>query len=267
MIDRIVIKNFKNLRRVDLALGRMNLFIGANASGKSNFLDALRVLQGIGNGFTISEVLDGKPKSATSEVWNGIRGGSSKACSAGADGSGEVTFEMRGRLEEKPSWRWEFLITFSPAGRVRRERLKVIHISTPVTIYDSTPVTINSRDDPVLWARYWPGRQGRPPDMRFESARPVLGQLADRPSGCQKRHAVLAARVAALLADAQRLDPSPPALREYSRFPSRSAPGRPRRETSRPSCKRYLSGRQGEKAPTWRGFASFARRRWTTWAR
>ena len=48
MIDRIVVENFKSLRRVDLKLGRMNLLIGANASGKSNFLDALRVLQGIG---------------------------------------------------------------------------------------------------------------------------------------------------------------------------------------------------------------------------
>ena len=66
--------------RVDLSLGRLNLFIGTNASGKSNFLDALRVLQGIGSGFTISEIFDGKPPSATREMWEGIRGGSSKAC-------------------------------------------------------------------------------------------------------------------------------------------------------------------------------------------
>ena len=70
MIERIIIENFKSFRRVDLHLGQMNLFIGTNASGKSNFFDALRVLQGIGNGFTISEILDGKPKSATSEVAN-----------------------------------------------------------------------------------------------------------------------------------------------------------------------------------------------------
>ena len=80
MIERIVIENFKSLRQVDLKLGRMNIFIGSNASGKSNFFDALRVLQGIGNGFTIREILDGKPRSATSEVWEGIRGGSAKAC-------------------------------------------------------------------------------------------------------------------------------------------------------------------------------------------
>ena len=42
MITRIVIENFKSLRKADLALGRVNLLIGANASGKSNFLDALR---------------------------------------------------------------------------------------------------------------------------------------------------------------------------------------------------------------------------------
>ena len=117
MIDRIVVENFKSLRRVDLKLGRMNLLIGANASGKSNFLDALRVLQGIGAGFTISEILDGKPKSATSEVWDGIRGGSSRACSA-ADRSGAVTIEAQGRFEDGASRTWELLVAFSPtAGR------------------------------------------------------------------------------------------------------------------------------------------------------
>ena len=75
MIERIAVENFKSLRKVDLSLGRMNLFIGTNASGKSNFLDVLRVLQGIGNGLTIGEILDGKPKSVLSEAWDGIRGG------------------------------------------------------------------------------------------------------------------------------------------------------------------------------------------------
>ena len=80
MIERIAIENFKSLRNVDLALGRVNLFVGTNASGKSNFLDALRVLEGIGNGFTIGEILNGKPRSATNEIWAGIRGGSKYVC-------------------------------------------------------------------------------------------------------------------------------------------------------------------------------------------
>ncbi len=78
MITRIEIENFKSLQKVDLALGNLNLFVGTNASGKSNFFDALRLLQGIGYGFTIDEILNGKPKSAGSEVWEGIRGGSER---------------------------------------------------------------------------------------------------------------------------------------------------------------------------------------------
>ena len=47
MITEIEIENFKSFEKVHLKLGGLNLFIGANASGKSNFFDALRVLQGI----------------------------------------------------------------------------------------------------------------------------------------------------------------------------------------------------------------------------
>ena len=117
MIDRIIIENFKSFRKVDLSLGTMNLFIGTNASGKSNFLDALRILQGIGSGFDMGEILDGKPRSATSSVWNGIRGGSAKATNAGSEGIEEVTISAHGRLKSTPTQHWEYRITFSPTKR------------------------------------------------------------------------------------------------------------------------------------------------------
>jgi hypothetical protein len=79
VIAHIEIEGFKSLRKVSLNLGGLNIFIGTNASGKSNFFEALRVLQGIGYGFTTSEIFDGKPKSATGEVWEPIRGGSDLA--------------------------------------------------------------------------------------------------------------------------------------------------------------------------------------------
>lgn len=79
MITEIGIENFKSLEKVRLKLGGLNLLVGANSSGKSNFFDALRVLQGIGYGFTVDEIFNGKPKSASSEVWEGIRGGGEKA--------------------------------------------------------------------------------------------------------------------------------------------------------------------------------------------
>lgn len=76
MITSLKIQNFKSFKEIDLKLGKLNFIIGGNASGKSNFMDALRFLQGIGYGFSFSEILDGKPKSAGTEVWEGIRGGS-----------------------------------------------------------------------------------------------------------------------------------------------------------------------------------------------
>jgi AAA15 family ATPase/GTPase len=53
LITQIKIEGFKSLANVDLTLGPFNLFVGANTSGKSNFFDALRVLRGIGYGFTM----------------------------------------------------------------------------------------------------------------------------------------------------------------------------------------------------------------------
>ena len=81
MLQSIVIERFKSLYHVELELGKLNIFIGANASGKSNFFDALRALQGLNYGLTVGEVFDGKPKGSTSDVWRGIRGGGRDALS------------------------------------------------------------------------------------------------------------------------------------------------------------------------------------------
>ena len=96
MITEIEIEGFKSLEKVSLKLGKLNLFVGANASGKSNFFDALRALQGIGYGFKIEEIFQGKPKSASSEVWEGIRGGLARAAfsQAGGQANGLISFRV-----------------------------------------------------------------------------------------------------------------------------------------------------------------------------
>jgi len=75
MISELKIRNFKSLESVDLKLGHFNLLVGANASGKSNFLDALRFVQGIGKRFNLREILDGLPGTDTRVKWEGIRAG------------------------------------------------------------------------------------------------------------------------------------------------------------------------------------------------
>jgi AAA15 family ATPase/GTPase len=41
MIKKIEIKNFKSIPQLELELGRINVFIGANGSGKSNILEGI----------------------------------------------------------------------------------------------------------------------------------------------------------------------------------------------------------------------------------
>lgn len=249
MIDRIVVENFKSLRRVDLTLGRMNLLVGANASGKSNFLDLLRVLQGIGNGFTIGEILDGKPRSATSAVWDGIRGGSRQACFVGPGEdarNGDVTIEVHGRFlggpdssrigvkepdsKGEPASNWDFLIAFSlTTGCVTRERFEVDNV-----IYDTEQKEGFSQSDPkrpilcpVEGSEGW--------DVELRRTRPALTQLAHNTwyrsfSGTpddpiNKRSVAARGRcenqtrdVARLLANIQPVEPELPMLRAYSKL-------------------------------------------------
>ena len=241
MIDRIVVENFKSLRRIDLTLGRMNLFVGANASGKSNFLDLLRVLQGIGNGFTFSEILDGKPRSATSAVWDGIRGGSGRASFVGAGEdarNGDVTIEVHGQPAAGPLQKllksgarrsgWALLVAFSPAaGCVTRERFEVDKV-----IYDTDQIEGSSQKDPK--DPVWCPVEGAPGwSVELQRTRPALGQLARSqwrygfggPEGVEGLNRSADARgyymdqsrgVARLLANIQPVEPESPMLRAYS---------------------------------------------------
>src|SRR5436305_14819685 len=103
VITEIENEGLKNREKVRLKLGKLNLFVGTNASGKSNFFDALRVLQGIGYGFTISEVFNGKSKSSVNEAWAGIRGKSSRAAFVRSGGIRDYWMSFRVVLQQKTS--------------------------------------------------------------------------------------------------------------------------------------------------------------------
>lgn len=77
MIKKLTLKNFKSFRDSTIALGPLSIILGANASGKSNFVDALRFLQGCTRGWVISEILSGRWEGGQ-QIWNGIRGGESE---------------------------------------------------------------------------------------------------------------------------------------------------------------------------------------------
>lgn len=47
IISRVVLKNWRNFRHVDVSLRPRAFLVGPNAAGKSNFLDVFRFLRDI----------------------------------------------------------------------------------------------------------------------------------------------------------------------------------------------------------------------------
>ena len=57
MLESVIVESFKSLEKVELHLGSVNVFIGANGSGKSNLLEAVGVLGAAANGRVDDEAL------------------------------------------------------------------------------------------------------------------------------------------------------------------------------------------------------------------
>ena len=58
MLTKLTVRNFKSLVDVTVEFPRLTVLFGPNAAGKSNLLDAIAALSGIGNARTLSDVLD-----------------------------------------------------------------------------------------------------------------------------------------------------------------------------------------------------------------
>lgn len=145
MIERIAIQGFKSLKDVTLDLGAFNVLIGTNASGKSNFLDALRIVKGIAHGFTIDEIFSGKPRTSTTDLWEPIRGGLALAAYHESDSkearSTPNPIRICVTLSSPSIGRVpvEYSIEISAAhGRVLTERLKRGY----ETIFDTAPASV-----------------------------------------------------------------------------------------------------------------------------
>ncbi len=57
MIQKITVENYKSLQSFDIELGRINVFIGANGSGKTNILEAIALAGAIADNKVAREVL------------------------------------------------------------------------------------------------------------------------------------------------------------------------------------------------------------------
>jgi predicted ATPase len=107
LITRLKLKNWRNFREVDVKLGPRGYLIGANASGKSNFLDVFRFLR------TIAQSEGGGLQKALKD-----RGGLTKLRSLHARKDPEVRIEIE--LSESPSDSaptWRYVLAFKSEGK------------------------------------------------------------------------------------------------------------------------------------------------------
>ena len=237
MIVRIIVRNFKSLRAIDLSLDRTNLFIGANSSGKSNFLEAFRILQGIGRGLSISKIFDGHLGDETFDIWQGIRGGSTKACSIWPlTGNQEVTIQAQGTLPSPVSDMWDFAITFTPSnGHVVRESLRVGSETLYLIEKPAVPNTAQGGDRigrPYLTQQCTKFRQmARDSGNEIANHSQVIsaveenayGHVIDQIDRQEYSKFRIATLVARSLASVQQLDPLPHILREQC-LPNQEVP-------------------------------------------
>ena len=74
MITSLRLRDFKNFADGTLRAGPFTVIVGANASGKSNIRDAFRFLHGVGRGYALAEIVEGKPGAGGQPEWEPIRG-------------------------------------------------------------------------------------------------------------------------------------------------------------------------------------------------
>ncbi|MBI5875770.1 MAG: AAA family ATPase [Deltaproteobacteria bacterium] len=130
-ISRIKLVNWKNFKEADVEIKHRAFIVGPNASGKSNFLDAIRFLRDIvRQGGSLQEAVR-------------IRDGVSKIRCVAARRNSDITIGIEvTNIEDKPEWHYE--LTFNQTGGgiaelravVKKEYLKnlitgIIYIDRP----------------------------------------------------------------------------------------------------------------------------------------
>jgi predicted ATPase len=223
MLSKLCIDRFKSIEQAKLEFSKLNFFIGTNASGKSNFFDALRVLQGIGYGFTIQEVFHGKAKTSGSIEWDGIRGGGDVAVFRAREGKrgrpsepdNKNTFQFDATYKvDEITYQYKIKID-SAKGLVALEEFYFIVGSTKHQVFSTIDAELTERN---IKTKIYKGGSGRTTHHTFNRHIPILHQIQDlKPEEFPFEHRDVINRLIELLRDTQKLDLVPTVLREYSR--------------------------------------------------
>jgi predicted ATPase len=137
MLKRIRLKDFKSFVDEEVEVSPLTLLVGANASGKSNFLDAMRILRGFVSGLSLSEVLNGERQSRPG-AWPGIRGRAEEAARLGTKA---FSLETTWSSAEATEFKYKIDCSTSP------------HVTIEEEVYSKDGEVINDDDDIITVGR------------------------------------------------------------------------------------------------------------------
>lgn len=219
MLTSVRIRDFKSFKDSTLVFNSgLTLLYGSNGAGKSNFVDALRLLRAPGEGRSVRDAIEGHTSAGSPSALGaveGIRGGGA-ALSHFTSASDICVFELvlqtdRGRIL------YDVAIDV-PRYRVAAERLVADRHYGQYVFHSDWPDTFaafSTEDEPDIKAKVHTGRQGRNPDRLFSSHEPVLSQFRGRKAETAYNE-TFARVVAAELARISPLELRPEVLRQYS---------------------------------------------------
>lgn len=217
VLSAIMIENFKSFARAKLPLSELTVLIGANASGKSNALEALQLLSWLARGQGLAQLrFDVKDRKLglRGRIADLFRIGSESktfglGCSLAPDASGYSLF-----LTIKLAWDGERL-------RIVHEELECPEEKGSYPLYRVTePAQMNGREMLVAYNNFAKG--GKKPQITCVDEIPVFSQLVSpaRFSESNKRSQKVipraTSRVSEALSNVLFLDPDPRSMRGYA---------------------------------------------------
>lgn len=224
MLTALSVKNFKSYREATLPLAELTVLIGANASGKSNLLEALQILSWLARGRRLSEILY-----ALKERQLDVRGPVTRLAHEGED-----TFLIRAEVGEYPR-SWLYLVTklqLKEGGlRIVGEGLVNADRSTKVPLYEteSAPSSPFSNEIQVAYNNFAKG--GVKPKIACIDQQAIFTQLTT-PARFWSEHQKSQERIPQAARQLQQelesilfLDPQPRRMRNYSFTAERTLQG------------------------------------------
>ena len=210
MLATFTFSDFKSFREARLPLGPLTVLIGANAAGKSNAIEALRLLSWLAQGQKLSTI-----QYAVNSADRVVRGRIEDLCHRGQSQFG------LGCITDDPHWnRLTMRITIRDGElHISAEKLDELMATVPLYDMDQPSKGLNT-DAGVAYNNF--ARGGNKPHITVSDQMAVFAQLESSVrfeashKKAQETIPGVSKRFQALLSNILFLDPAPARMREYS---------------------------------------------------